>query len=301
MCRKSRASHNAPRRSAAAGERPFLLDSGQTAHERQYGMRRDQELVSLFLQAHNTELGSTYVVTSWPDQEDSTRQAVEAVAEDLNGSTIALEHTLLQPFVDERQDSTRFLRVIAPLENDRTLRVPGFDTTLSIDVAAVPKGVNWDEARVLLQHWLRKNVPDLPEESSVHLVPGLPFELRVTVSKVRDETLGARGTFFVMRHVPPDSLEDVVRTAFNRKLPKLAATTAVKRLLLLEKADVLHGYARISEAIETVGREFPDFLRIDEIWLAVTFAWERESALWFYELRPAFRNRRLTVTAKLAG
>ncbi len=260
------------------------------------GMKRDQELVVLFVFAYNAGTGSTYRIVAWPDQADSTKQAVEAIVEDNAGDTLAIEHTLLQPFVGEREDAQPFLAAIAPLEKDPSLRLPGCYFIMRTEVGAVPKGVDWTQVFETLRSWLRAHLSSFPEGVSRHKIPGLPFELWVTVEKI--ELLGHAGDFFVARNLPSDSLEDVVRVALARKLPKLVGTLANRRILLLEKADVVHSFTRLREAIDNVRPEFPRLVDVDEIWVAVTHS---GGSLWFYEVCPELGRRRLTVPAQVGG
>lgn len=53
-------------------------------------MRRDQDLVTMFVAGLNAITRSTCYITSWPDQVDSSKQAVEAVAEEDDGFTLAI-------------------------------------------------------------------------------------------------------------------------------------------------------------------------------------------------------------------
>ncbi len=273
---------------------PFKVTHNQS-------VKRDQELVTLFVPAYNAEAGSTYKIAAWPDQADSTKQAVEAIAEDNAGATLAIEHTLLQPFVDEREDSQRFLTAIAPLDQDLSLCLPGHYVTISTEVGAVPKGVDWTQVCGSLRTWLQAHLSSFPEGTSRHKVPGLPFELLVTVEKTVNEVFRPAGYFFVARSLPSDSLDDVMKVALARKLPKLVGTQADRCILLLEKADVVHGFARLRKAIDNVRPEFPQLAHVDEIWVAVTPAWETESVIWFYELCPKLGRRRLKVPAQVGS
>ncbi|HVO80901.1 MAG TPA: hypothetical protein VMT28_09225, partial [Terriglobales bacterium] len=86
-------------------------------------MRRDKQLVLEFVQAYNLARGTSFSVHSWPEDEDRRTPAVEALFRDAS-RVMAVEHTLAQPFVGERQDSAIFRRVVVPFETDESLRVP---------------------------------------------------------------------------------------------------------------------------------------------------------------------------------
>jgi len=253
-------------------------------------VQRDKQLVQLFVGGYNGVMSSSYEIRSWPDVVERTAQAVEAIAVDDAGARLAIEHTLLQPFVKERDDSQRFLAAIAPLEKDTALVQEKWDIDVITAVGAVPTGVKWEEVFQNVRAWLRNNLELLPPGVSTHRVEGLPFDLFISIQKtyVPDSS----GSFFVMRHLPPDTLDEVMRIAFSRKIPKLTSTKAERRVLLLEKADIVNSYARIREVIEKVGPEFSEFSNLDEIWLVDTVAWETENVLFFYELWPTLKGRK---------
>src|SRR5579864_8110027 len=106
-------------------------------------MKRDQQLVLHFLSAFNRHHGTSFRVVRRPDEENRQTPAVEAVAADDDGTTLAFEHTLIEPFVYEKDDSNRFMRVFGPLEGHPDLKKIGYNVTLVARVGAIPTGVKW--------------------------------------------------------------------------------------------------------------------------------------------------------------
>lgn len=258
-------------------------------------MQRDKQIVVRFLSEYNKSVDSTYQIKEWPDEVEHSKKAVEAIALDESGTRLAIEHTLIQPFVGEREDAQPFLNAIAPLEHDPSLTFRDYYLYLSIPVGAIPKGVDWQEAGRKVAEWLRQNSASLPPGYTEHIVPNLPFVLRISINKVHHP--GMHGKVYVARNIPPDSLQEVVRNALSDKLPKLAATPANRRFLILEKADIVHFYNRIGEAVRILEPHFADLERIDEIWVADTVAWEREGWIWFHLVwcNPDKRSARTTL------
>lgn len=248
-------------------------------------MKRDQKLVALFLEKYNELTNSTFQVDKWADQIERNKPAVEAIALDQLGISLAIEHTLLQPFKDERNDTQRFLAAIDSLEKDSSLKLPKHMVNLSLHVGTIPKGVDWSSVNRTVREWLRDNIAAFPLGTSSQIVPNLPFELRIGVDKI-DMPHDEEGKIFFGRYVPPDTLAEVMRTALSTKLPKLVGTNADKRILLLEKNDILHGYFKTHEVISSVGQHFAELSKIDEIWLANTVAWESENYLNFCRVWP---------------
>lgn len=259
-------------------------------------MKRDQQLVSQFLLAHNQQYGSSLRVVSWPEDENRQTPAIEAVASDTNGVTVAIEHTLVQPFEGERIDSDRFMKVFGPLEGCLDLMKRGCNVDVIVDVGAIPTGVSWDSIAETVREHLTKTIAPLGQADRVETILGLPFALQVRL------VIQAHGSteadhVWVSRSGLPASLKRVVRTALSRKLPKLTAQPANRHVLLLEQADVAHGHSDIRRAIDDLSGEFDDLKQVDEIWLAVTTCWESEGVLFFYELFPNVMDRKLNINS----
>jgi len=80
--------------------------------------KRDILLVELLIEHLNSQCGTDHKVTALPEGEDRMKKAVEAIATDSNGRSIAFEHTLIQPFVGDKADTQPLLKVFAPIEAD---------------------------------------------------------------------------------------------------------------------------------------------------------------------------------------
>jgi hypothetical protein len=96
----------------------------------------------MFLDEYNKNNGVVFEVKQWPEQIERNKPAVEAIAVNERGELLAIEHTLLQGFVGEKEDSNRFLKVVGSLENDSSLRLPNYMIDITMRVGAIPKGVN---------------------------------------------------------------------------------------------------------------------------------------------------------------
>lgn len=250
--------------------------------------RPDQKLVALFLPEYNKATGGTYEVKDWPDQSD-----IEAIALDQSGSRLAIEHTLIQPFVGEKDDAQPFLAAFSRLEQDRALRVPEYDIAVWVPIGSIPKGVKWDYVGVKVREWLLVNKETLPVRRSQQQIPGLPFDLIIVADKI--ELPGHPGSLSLGRYGMPNTFAEVVRKALCTKLPKLISTQAEKRILLLEKDNLPHGYVEIALSIESMEAEFPDLRHIDQIYVVNTVAWETENVLFFYAVWPGGVGLRFRV------
>lgn len=252
-------------------------------------MRRDQQLVERLLDHIHSSGGPHYGVVARPEELDRRTKAVEVIASSPAGRTLAVEHTLAQPFVGKKADDAPFLAVMAPLEKDQTLRLAGFGVDLKIDVGAISKGVDWSDVSTAVADWYRSVMHTLPEGISTHNVPGLPFTLAVHV--VKDSLPGLPGKLFVWRPLRLE-LGAVIRTALSTKLPKLVAAAADERILLFEQEDPLWGYPAFTSILESLASEFPALRNIDAVWVVKTVVWETEGVLWFCQVWPSLSPAR---------
>ena len=78
---------------------------------------RDKCVIEHWLRLYNRLTGFSYRVTAWPDS-DSSQKNVDALCTDDSGRELALEHTLIEPFQNEKSDAARFLQTLAALDND---------------------------------------------------------------------------------------------------------------------------------------------------------------------------------------
>jgi hypothetical protein len=260
-------------------------------------MKRDQQLVLHFLSAFNQHHGTSFRVVRRPDEENRQTPAVEAVAADDDGTTLAFEHTLIEPFEGEKNDSARFEQVFVPLEGHPDLMKPGCNVRLKIAVGAIPTGVKWGTANLRLREHLAAVLPSLVEGQTVENIPGLGWPLAVDVDIERHGT-DEDDHVWVWRSLPTDSLTAVVRRSLKRKLKKLVAEPAARHVLLLEKADFVHAHSKIRVAIDGMSDDFPELSEVDEIWLVITGSWETENVLFFSELYPNVMDRRLMLDLK---
>jgi hypothetical protein len=257
-------------------------------------MKRDQQLVLHFLSAFNQHHGTSFRVVRWPDEENRQTPAIEAVAADGAGNTLAFEHTLIEPFEGERIDSAHFMQVFGPLEGHRDLMKPGYNVRLGVKAGAIPNGVTRDAASLQVQKHLAKFVPLLGEGQTVEVIPGIgcPLSIEVDIERHGPEEMDH---VWIWRTLPADSLKVVVRRALDRKVKKLVAESARRHVLLLEQADFAHGHSNIRVAIDDLSHEFPELAHVDEIWLAITTCWDIEKVLFFSELYPNVMDRKLKL------
>lgn len=239
--------------------------------------QRDKNVIELWLTLFNRLTGTSYRVEDWPDK-DSSKKNIDAMCRDLDGHTLALEHTLIEPFAGERADRDRFMRTLATLENHPSLVQPEYRFIASQAVGSVPTGVDWNDIPMELLKHLPNVLPALPEGNTELAVPAGKLELKIRLEKRRLRVSGP-GEFFTARGISGDTGPETLIRALASKIPKLSASSADKKILLLEQDNVAgtieSQFGKIPEDHE-IRRLLRD---IDDIWSVKTFALETENVI----------------------
>lgn len=239
---------------------------------------RERPLLLMFLAEYENGVWKS-ATPDWV--EERIDGAVEVVTERADGRKLAIEHTIVQPFVDEKKDSNIFMKAFGRIEMNPDLTIRDRSLTVVIPVAAIPVGYKWDEVGEDLLSWLKANHQvALKEGESKHVVQvgrssklgPLSLEIWVQTMNIPDYP----GATMISRGPMPKSLGEIVEKALGDKLPKLVATTADKRVLLVERQHISFGDTQILTAIERLAHEFPHLKDIDEVCIVDTSIWESE-------------------------
>lgn len=255
---------------------------------------REKRLIELFLSAYeNDSWKGAHLcwVEEWQDA------AVEVVATRSDGKTLAIEHTIIEPFVGDKEDFAFFAPMFLPIEKDESLLVPNLWIRVFVPVGTLhgQKPSVRDAIVGAVHEWLKKNSLSLPNGSSEHQctvggITGKPnFNLTLTVKVV---PLPGAGSLHVRRQQVDNNLGDVVEKALRKKLPKLVRTMAVKRILLLERQHMNLYPQSICGEIEKRKSTIAELAHVHEIWVTETMFYEKENEGYLaFEL---YENGRLT-------
>jgi hypothetical protein len=220
-------------------------------------LKRDIQLIELFLRKYRDQCGEAYQVVERPEDLERTKPAVEAIAENSRGQRLAIEHTLIESFEGQMADNQRFLAAFGRLHRNAELCVPGMLVQVAVRVGSIPTGVDWNVVGDKVYQWFGSIRLELREGGSNHVIPGLEFELPVHVEWLQaiskppfwssklliliglDEVLKLAldisddpGVLVVTRISPgQESFRAVLRRALENKLPKLVVTEADNRIL----------------------------------------------------------------------
>ncbi|MGC9949343.1 MAG: hypothetical protein ABSF64_23500 [Bryobacteraceae bacterium] len=240
---------------------------------------RERQFIEMLLSAYENGTWKD-AVRDWVEERQDG--AVEVVATKAGGTTLALEHTLIQPFVSEKFDSEVFIKAFGRIERNPALTLPDRHLDVIIPVHAISRGYNWDEVGQEALAWLMANHTLAPKEgSSRHTVPvgsgskKGSFNLAITLHTMH--LPGNPGSCLISRTAVPQDLGANVEKALRTKLPKLVNTAAIKRVLLLEKDQLCLSDSEVYREIIRLAPTFPDLAKVDEIWFLDTSAFASDA------------------------
>ncbi len=247
--------------------------------------RRDDTLIKLFL--------SAYENGSWADAEiDWLDKRIDGAVDALatrrsDHKTLAIEHTIIEPFVSEKEDFAFFEAAFLRIEDDKSLLVPGRWIRVFIPVGSLHhqrKQAARDAIVKAVHSWLKTNRLSLRDGNSEHrcTITGIPrrpdFDITLNLKVF---SLPGPGRLHVRRQQIENNLGHVIEKALTKKLPKLVNTVADKRILLLERQHMNLNPAGMLDAIEKRNATFPDLAGVEEIWIVETMFYESDSYLRF--------------------
>lgn len=242
---------------------------------------RDDDFIRLFLSAY--EDGSWADATfSKPDNIERIKPAVDQLAtRRSDGKTLAIEHTVIEPFVSDKEDFAFFEATLLSIEKDASLLVPGRWIRVFVPVGTLRNQHKKVAQNAIVQSvhgWIRSNRLTLRDGASQHScaitgIPGKPsFDITLNLKVVPLEVGPAAelGSLWVRRQQVKSNLGEVIEKALRKKLPKLTHTVADKRILLLERQHMNLYPQDMLDEIEKRRALFPKLAGIHEIWIMET-------------------------------
>ncbi len=241
---------------------------------------REDPFIKLFLSAYEDGSWADADMTK-PDAIDRQKPAVDMLAtRKTDGKTLAVEHTIIEPFIGEKEDYASFGPAFLAIEQDQYLVVKGRWLEVFVPVGTLrkqPPAVR-DAIVQAVKDWIRANRLSLPEGRGKYpcQVAGVsgnaPFEilLNVRVTPLKRGTADEPGALHARRQQMDVNLGDVIEKALGKKLPKLVNTKADKRILLLERQHMNLLPEMMLDEIESRRAAFSELACIDEVWIIET-------------------------------
>ena len=247
--------------------------------------RREDTFIERFLSAYENHSWADAKIC-WLDKKIDG--AVEALATRRSDcKTLAIEHTIIEPFVSEKEDFAFFEAAFLRIEEDRSLLVPGHWIQAFVPVGTLRHQRKWaarDAIVNAVHSWLKTNRLSLRDGYSEHRcaitgVPGKPaFDIKLYIEVV---PLPGPGKLHVRRQQIDINLGDVVEKALRKKVPKLVNTVADKRILLLERQHMNLDPKSMLDEIEKRKATFPGVADVHETWIVETMFYETDSIFRF--------------------
>lgn len=216
-----------------------------------------------------------------PDALDRTNPAVDQLAtRKSDGKTLAIEHTIIEPFVGDKEDFAAFEAAFLGIEKDSSLPVPGRWLQIFVPVGALRKqpAAARDAFVKSVHAWIKSNRLASPLGKGVRAcaitgVPGKPpFEisLNIKVTPLKRGDADEPGAIHVRRQQIDVNLGDVVEKALKKKVPKLVNTKADKHILLLERQHMNLLPEMMLEEVRKRRASFSELIDVDEMWIIET-------------------------------
>jgi hypothetical protein len=257
--------------------------------------RDDIELVKMFLEGYKDESGRTYKLKARPDVTERKEKAIEAIAEAEDGRTLAIEHTYIQPFEGERADAIPFQTVFEQLRTDAGLALPNRFIDVIVPAFAVGKGTDWKEVAQKVVEWFLKVRDSFPQEGEKwYTIPDVGFKLDVVVQTFA--LPNPKGVLLASRQLPGgDPFRAALRTALEKKVPKLIATQADSHILLFQDGGTAIGFSRLAQGLEENASALPEVKKLTSVWTIHTIEWKSKGNAMFVRVWPGWTGQRFWI------
>lgn len=227
----------------------------------------EQDLIKLFVSAYENFAWAGSEIIHLDEQEDG---AIEALITRSDGQTMAIEHTLIEPFVGDKRDYAMFEQAFLKIEDDKSLAVPNTGITVYVPVGILDgqKSARRNVIVGAIHSWIATNRLHLREGKHEYRcnVPAMPaatlYVERVKFGLPRPDP----GSILVRRQQVKNDLDKVIEKALRKKLPKLVNTKADRHVLFLERDQFTFFPDLIFNEIERQRSSFPLLEQVDEIW-----------------------------------
>ncbi|MFH0771473.1 MAG: hypothetical protein V1933_02515 [Candidatus Omnitrophota bacterium] len=229
-------------------------------------LKHEREVIGKFVRFYNKRNNANFVIYHYPedDKKIPADKRIDAIYKD-DGKTIAIEHTSLDGYIDQRKKEEQFAKALGPLEDDlkNRLPMPGYYSLVIPADCHMPIGIKWNKFRDDVRNEVIKKAGILE----------LPKSGRLSSSKVKVErsfefylcrhNLNGKldGNFYISKfaHNSDDldkQKEIIVKKALQKKNKKLLSyiNANCNTVLLFELID--HDWDGIYRAFSEIKEKF---------------------------------------------
>lgn len=239
------------------------------------GERLEDKLIGLFL--------SVYDGRSWAG-DLSVKESPERVMDGgvelfatrkVDDETLAIEHTLIEPFVGDKTDFYNHFKELAlTLKSDESLQVPGYAIYVDAPVNALPRGADRRGIIAEIAAWLRAESMTFPSRHTLRDCPSPSHPDGKITLRVRTQPLGdKKDKFLIVQRYGEMRIGDAVEKALRQKLKKLGKTRARRQLLMLEREQGWVLPETMCTEVERLRPQFP-LLASVQVWIVDTASFD---------------------------
>lgn len=244
-----------------------------------------EKLVCDFIIQFHQEKFSTSTIKfySKPDKIDRKQKSVDYLYSYENSNLIAVEHTLIESYPDQIQDTHRFVQLLKPLEVELRDKLPKpgkYWLCIDINQANNTHG-DYKKIRDLIKNWVVKSAPTLKvgslKTAPHHMIREQPNDVPFFCTLYRREPINRNGYFYIARQTPDniDQLRNIrIKKSLDDKTHKLAKAKKennAESILILESNDfALSNVHLVRDSLENEIQKMPEEHIPDFIYLIET-------------------------------
>lgn len=227
---------------------------------------RVKVLVEMFVQRYQNRRWASGVCR-WPDEDQDN--GVDALI--VGDGSLAIEHTLVEPFLGNRTEIERLRRWFKPIEGDEALHQEGVASYVYIDRPALATPARCQRLAGSLRLWLRGVLPGVKVNGQRYrFTCDCGPSLGSFLVEIRRVALNSgRSAVRVLRLANVD-LPGVLSRSLERKVAKLLATGATTCILLLERESWAFSEEDVVAELRRQRVQWPELGNVDEVWIVET-------------------------------
>lgn len=231
-------------------------------------VKPERELIRLFV--------SAYEDFAWADSditypEDERHGGIDALITRSDGQALAIEHTLIEPFVGEKSDLAEFEKAdFQRIKDDKSLVVQGIGIEVYVPVGIVAHQSPAAREKIVnsIHSWIANNRLKLQDGEQKYTceISGMKSVVLTVKQRKFGHMRSHPGSLLIGRQQIKSDVDQVIENALQKKLQKLVETSADQHLLLLERDKFNFFPELIFAEIERQRPSFPLLKKVDEIW-----------------------------------
>ncbi len=231
-------------------------------------LKHEREVIGKFVRFYNAQKNANFIIDRYPedDKETPAHKKIEAIYKD-NDEAIAIEHTSLDGYVDQRRKEKEFKKVLSSIEGELKykLPMPGYYSLIISADCCMPRGIAWNKFRDDVRKEVIKKADILALPKSGRLtslkvrIDHIPFEFHLCRHNLDGKL---NGNFYISKFAHDSNdldkqKETILEKALQKKNKKLlpyVVNANCKTVLLCELIDydwdgIYRAFSKIKEKL----------------------------------------------------